>query len=131
MEKVAEDAIVKDIDNIGKKETNEEGEKETKEEGEKEKDQGGIFGAFKTTELGLEILVKNKKNKAINIIVEDQIPISNIEEIEVKLLDKSKADLDEATGKLTWKYELKAGESEKHIIRYEVKYPKKNTISNL
>lgn len=90
-----------------------------------------VLGSFKTTELGIELLVKNKKNKTINIIVEDQIPISSIEEIEVKLLDKSKADLDEATGKLTWKYDLKAGESEKHVIRYEVKYPKKKVISNL
>lgn len=90
-----------------------------------------VLGSFKTTELGIELLVKNKKNKTINIIVEDQIPISSIEEIEVKLLDKSKADLDEATGKLTWKYDLKAGENEKHVIRYEVKYPKKKVISNL
>lgn len=90
-----------------------------------------VLGSFKTTELGIELLIKNKKNKTINIIVEDQIPISSIEEIEVKLLDKSKADLDEATGRLTWKYDLKAGESEKHVIRYEVKYPKKKVISNL
>lgn len=90
-----------------------------------------VFGAFKTTELGLEVLVKNKKNKTISIIVEDQVPISSIEEIEVKLLEKSKATLDEATGKLTWKYDLKTGETEKHVIRYEVKHPKKKVIGNL
>jgi uncharacterized protein (TIGR02231 family) len=90
-----------------------------------------VFGGLKTTELGLEVLVKNKKNKAINIIVEDQIPISSIEEIEIKLLDKSNADIDEATGKLTWKYDIKAGESQKLTIRYEVKYPNKKVIGNL
>ncbi len=90
-----------------------------------------FVGGKKTTELGLEVLVKNKKNKEVHIIVEDQVPISKTEDIEVKILDKSRAKHESETGKLTWDYKLKAGESKKHLIRYEVKYPKNKVIGNL
>lgn len=90
-----------------------------------------FVGGKKTTELGLEVIVQNKKNKDIHLIVEDQVPISKTEDIEVKILDKSRAKHEDETGKLTWDYTLKAGETNKHLIRYEVKYPKNQVIDNL
>lgn len=90
-----------------------------------------FVGAKKTTELGLQVVIQNKKSKNVKIMIEDQVPISNTEDIEVKILDKSKAKLEVETGKLTWEYTLKSGETKKHLIRYEVKYPKNKVIENL
>lgn len=90
-----------------------------------------FLGGKKTTELGLELVIKNKKNKEIHIIVEDQVPISSTEDIEVKLLDKSRAKHEEKTGKLTWDYNLESGKVKKHLIRYQVKHAKDKVIKNL
>lgn len=90
-----------------------------------------FFGGKNSTELGMQVMIKNNKAQDIKIIVDDQVPISKIEDIEVKLLDKSGAKLDDETGKLTWEYTLKSKDVKSHVIRYEVKYPKNKTIENL
>jgi uncharacterized protein (TIGR02231 family) len=75
------------------------------------------------------ITIKNRKNKAIDLIVFDQLPISTIENITVEKLEISGAELDEKTGKLTWKLKLQPNEEKKLSLKYQVKYPKNGKIN--
>lgn len=78
-----------------------------------------------------EITLRNTKSVASQITLEDQIPVSQIKEIKVELKEGSGAQLDETTGKLTWKLNLKPKETKTIIISYEVKYPKDKVLSGL
>jgi uncharacterized ubiquitin-like protein YukD len=75
------------------------------------------------------ITIKNRKNKAIDLIVFDQLPISTIENITVEKLEISGAELDEKTGKLTWKLKLQPNEEKKLSLKYQVKYPKNGKLN--
>ena len=78
-----------------------------------------------------EILVKNNKLTDVNLLLKDQFPLSTIKEVEVKLEDGSEAMVNVETGVLTWKIDLKPGESKKVRFSYSVKYPKDKKIVNL
>ena len=90
-----------------------------------------VIGGSKKTTLGLEVTVRNGKSVPISIVVQDQIPISNTKEIEVTALETSGAKHNTETGLLEWVLELGPGESKSLIFKYQVKYPKSKTISNL
>jgi hypothetical protein len=83
-----------------------------------------FMGANKLQTLTYDITVKNNKKEAINFILKDQYPISTNKEIEVELLEDSKAMINKEIGVLTWKLPLAPGESKKLRISYSVKYPK-------
>ncbi len=78
-----------------------------------------------------ELTVKNNKVKDINLILKDQYPLSNVQDIVVELLDSDDAAINTELGVLTWKITLKPGESKKLRFRYTVKYPKDKKIANL
>ena len=71
-----------------------------------------------------EILVKNKKNKAVEIEIRDQLPIAADKNVEVKPLELSNAQLEELSGQLTWHLKLNPNETKKILLSYSVKYPK-------
>jgi hypothetical protein len=75
--------------------------------------------------------VQNNKKQAINLVIEDQIPISQNGDIEVSTEELSGAQYDPQTGKLTWKVTLAPGETVKKQIRFNVKYPKKKYLTGL
>ncbi len=78
-----------------------------------------------------EITVKNNKLTDVNLLLKDQHPLSTIKEVEVKLEDGGEAMVNPETGVLTWKIDLKPGESKKVRFTYSVKYPKDKKIVNL
>ncbi|MBE2231287.1 MAG: DUF4139 domain-containing protein [Chitinophagaceae bacterium] len=78
-----------------------------------------------------EILVKNNKVTDVNLLLKDQFPLSTIKEVEVKLEEDGGAMVNPETGVLTWKVDLKPGESRKLRFSYSVKYPKDKKIVNL
>lgn len=78
-----------------------------------------------------EITVKNNKLTEVNLLLKDQYPLSTIKEVEVKLDDSGEAMVNEETGVLTWKVNLKPGESRKFRFTYSVKYPRDKKIINL
>jgi uncharacterized protein (TIGR02231 family) len=71
-----------------------------------------------------EIIIKNKKNTSIDIIIEDQLPVTTEKSITVKADELSGADLSEDTGKLRWTLKIGAGEQKKLQLRYSVEAPK-------
>lgn len=78
-----------------------------------------------------EITVKNNKLTDVNLLLKDQYPLSTIKEVEVRLEDGGTSSVNEETGVLTWKLNLKPGESQKLRFSYSVKYPKDKKIINL
>lgn len=82
-------------------------------------------GNTKIDESIYEISIRNIKNTDVKVTVEDQIPLSNTSDIKVELTDQGNAVYDENTGKLSWKVDLKAGESAKLKFTYKISYPKK------
>jgi uncharacterized protein (TIGR02231 family) len=78
-----------------------------------------------------ELVVKNNKQTDISLLLKDQCPLSNIKEVEVNLEDKGDAMVNPETGVLTWKVNLKPGESKKFRFSYTVKYPKDKKILNI
>jgi uncharacterized protein (TIGR02231 family) len=75
-----------------------------------------------------ELTAKNNRKTDIKIQILDQIPISQTDEIEVKVLEISGAQKNETTGELKWEFNLKPGESKKLRLSYEIKYPKNKEI---
>ncbi|HNW89405.1 MAG TPA: DUF4139 domain-containing protein [Bacteroidales bacterium] len=75
------------------------------------------------------ISVRNKKKQNIDIVIEDQIPISSDKDIEVEILDISAANHDKDYGKLSWKFNLKPAETKELKLSYSVKYPKDKQIN--
>jgi uncharacterized protein (TIGR02231 family) len=78
-----------------------------------------------------ELTVKNNKLTDVNLLLKDQYPLSNIKEVTVALEDGHEAMVNPETGVLTWKIDLKPGESKKVRFSYTVKYPKDLKIINL
>lgn len=73
--------------------------------------------------IGYDISIRNTKKQKVKIIVEDQYPLSDRKSIEVELLEKSGAKVEEKEGKLTWTIELAPEETKKLSYSYVVKYP--------
>ena len=78
-----------------------------------------------------EVLVKNTKLTDVDLLLKDQFPLSGIKEVEVKLEDSGEATVNDETGVLTWKMNLKPGETQKVRFSYSVKYPKDKKLVNL
>lgn len=76
-----------------------------------------------------EIAVKNYKSAKINLTIEDQIPISNIEEIKVEMGENSKAEYDEDQGYLTWKRSIESKETQKFKFTYTLRYDKDKQLA--
>jgi uncharacterized protein (TIGR02231 family) len=75
-----------------------------------------------------DIYVKNNRDKIVNIEIQDQIPISQNDEIEVTIDEISGAIYDEFTGKLRWNLTIEPGETVKLQLGYTIKYPKNKQI---
>jgi uncharacterized protein (TIGR02231 family) len=82
-----------------------------------------FFGNKVKKTYGYQITIANQRDEPIEILVEDQIPISRQDDIEVRLLKDNGAALDGRTGLLSWEREIDAGEAEKIDFKYELRYP--------
>lgn len=98
-------------------------------EKEKEFKETQFLGSNKKESRSFVIEVKNKKSSAINITVEDHMPIPINNEITVEKQDISNAVYDDKTGKLLWKLNLPAGKEQKLYLKYQVKSPRNKVIN--
>jgi uncharacterized protein (TIGR02231 family) len=90
-----------------------------------------IIGSNVRVQKGFKITIRNTKNETIDLLVEDQVPVSQDSNIEVSVEEISGAEWDKETGKLKWNFRLAANESKEIFIKYTVKHPKDRIISNL
>ena len=71
------------------------------------------------------ITIKNNKNNAVRLIIEDQFPVSENSSIVIERLEASNGHVEEKTGKVTWNLELKPQEKRELTLMYSVKYPRR------
>ncbi len=74
------------------------------------------------------ITVKNNRTRAIDFELLDQIPISELKEIDVDVKEISGAQYYENTGKLKWDFKLQPGESKTVEFSFSITYPKDKEI---
>lgn len=89
-----------------------------------------FFGSKTRESLSFEISIRNTKSEPIEIIVEDQIPVSTDESIKVSPKQLSGGELDEQTGIINWKLNLEPNETRKIKLNYQIEYPKGKRINH-
>ena len=77
------------------------------------------------------ITIRNTKKEAVELILEDQLPISQNSDIEVLDAEYKGAELNTETGKLTWKLTLKPAETKIVEVKFVIKYPKGKTVTGI
>ncbi|MDB5272890.1 MAG: muiA [Chitinophagaceae bacterium] len=90
-----------------------------------------LIGTNKKEEYAYRIKIRNTKKENINIRVEDQLPVSGNNQIEVELLDANGGKVEADSGKITWDLNVAPNETKEIVFKYSVKYPKGKTVSGL
>jgi uncharacterized protein (TIGR02231 family) len=90
-----------------------------------------LFGGKQKTSKAYEISVTNTKKQAITIEIQDQLPISQTEDISVEMEELSGGVHDVQSGKVIWKLTVQPGETIKKQLKFSVTYPRKKLVSNL
>lgn len=93
------------------------------------KESNKLIGNDITKTIAYELRMKNNKSKAINLIVEDQIPISQNKDIKVEMVEIEKADYNLQTGLLKWNLSVNPKEYKTLKFSYEVTYNKDMPLS--
>ncbi len=83
-----------------------------------------FLGNKKEETRGWKTVVKNNKSQAINMVIVDQVPVSTLEEIEVKLQKISGAKHESDKGEIKWEFTLEPSKKKEFELKYSVKYPK-------
>jgi uncharacterized protein (TIGR02231 family) len=101
-------------------------------EREKLKEESGntFLGSKKTAKFVYEIKVLNKKNTGIKLVLIDQIPVAQHEDIKVEIaIDPLKAsNLNQ--GKIIWKLSIPAKGQVTKRLEYKISYPKEMRINH-
>ncbi len=87
-----------------------------------------VIGSDKKVMKAWEITIRNTKRTAVNILLEDQIPVSQSRDVTVDMIDNGQGKLDEKTGKLTWSFRLEPAGSKQFTFKYRVKYPRSGGV---
>ena len=82
-----------------------------------------LFGGTKVELYHYRIKLKPSRVNGNELIVKDQIPISQNRDLKVKLLESVGADYDSETGFLSWKMQLLNTGPKQIDFKYELKYP--------
>lgn len=98
---------------------------------QKDKTKEKIVGEDKLKTVTYEITVRNTKSSASTFNLQDQIPVSQNKEVVVTLVEASGAVLNENTGILNWKMNIKPKETKKVTITYSISFPKDKAIAGL
>jgi len=87
-----------------------------------------LIGSKRKVTYVYEISVKNNRNTSIAVEIQDQVPVSSNQEIEVTVDQISEAQHDIATGLLKWNFNIEPGKVQTVKLGYTVKYPKTVTL---
>ena len=74
------------------------------------------------------ITVKNTRQEAVSLTLQDQIPVSENSNITVTTEELSGGQLDKSTGFILWQLQLQPNEQREFIVQYRVKYPKNRNL---
>ncbi|MEN8122166.1 MAG: mucoidy inhibitor MuiA family protein [Bacteroidota bacterium] len=84
-----------------------------------------ILSKWKVESYTWEIIVKNNKQEKINVLVEDQVPVSYSKSMVVSLLESAGAEFNDKKGELKWNLELKPLEKKVLTFAYQIKTKKR------
>ena len=98
---------------------------------QKDKTKEKLIGEDKVKTVTYEITIRNTKSSTSIFNLQDQIPVSQSKDIIVTLAEVSGGELDEASGIVNWKFNLKPKETKKITISYTVKFPKDKALAGL
>jgi uncharacterized protein (TIGR02231 family) len=90
-----------------------------------------VIGLTKKETYAFDISIRNTKKEAVVINLLDQYPLTQDKDIEVELLENSKAIVDKEKGQLLWKFTLNGSETKSYRMSYSVKYSKDKVIGNM
>ncbi|MEY3742900.1 MAG: hypothetical protein RL371_1811 [Bacteroidota bacterium] len=74
------------------------------------------------------IEVRNLKSSEIDLIIQDQVPLTTNPEITIEKSIIGKGTLDEKTGLVEWKLKLKAKENQTFDYEFKVRHPKDKVV---
>lgn len=83
-----------------------------------------IVGDKKERTMAYSIEIKNLKATSIDLVVLDQLPITQNADIVIEQMNLDKGELDSRTGIIEWKFTLKTKESKLINFNYKVKHNK-------
>ena len=87
-----------------------------------------FIGSKKEEARAWRTTIKNNKSQTIQMIVLDQVPVSQLEEIEVEIQKISGAKQDKEQGEIKWEFSLEPTKKKELELRYSVKYPKSRRL---
>ncbi len=88
-----------------------------------------VIGSKVKYNRAFEITVRNNKKYPIEIIIEDQLPISQQKEIEVSDIAVGNGKIDPDTKIVTWRYTIQPSATIKTTIKFVVKSPKELNLA--
>lgn len=95
----------------------------------KDKSSDKFIGTNRRVERVHEMEVRNNKALGVEIIIMDQIPVSQQGDIKVEVGDLSKGELNEYTGIITWRDKIRSKGSSKYQFSFIVTYPKDKVVT--
>ena len=92
----------------------------------------GLIGSSKTDEREFKTVIRNAHEFAIRVAIEDQLPVSETEDIQVEMLPVSTPpttrDLRDRRGVMEWAFEAKPGEARDIKLGWRVRWPKEKAV---
>jgi uncharacterized protein (TIGR02231 family) len=90
-----------------------------------------FLGNSKKIDLSYQLKIRNTKKEAVQIIVEEQIPLSKNSDITVEIIEKTGGEYNAETGIVKWNITIQPNETKELKINYTVKHPKNKSITNI
>ena len=75
-----------------------------------------------------DITARNTKQQPVDIIIQDQFPVSTDSKITVTQEEKGDGKLDEKTGIVSWTFHLDPSAIKNTALKYKVKHPKNSAV---
>ena len=91
---------------------------------QKEQNTQSFIGSNQRATRTFLIEIFNHKSQPVNLMIEDQLPVSTSSDVTVESQELSGAKLDDNSGKLVWNLQLPPGVKQEKVLKYQVKYPK-------
>jgi uncharacterized protein (TIGR02231 family) len=92
----------------------------------------GIIGSSRTDEREFKTTIRNAHDFALRVAIEDQIPVSEVEDIQVETLPVTTApttrDLRDRRGVMEWAFDAKPGETREIKLGWRVRWPKDKAV---
>jgi uncharacterized protein (TIGR02231 family) len=93
----------------------------------------GIISSARTDEREYKITVRSGHDRPIKVVVEDQIPTTENEEIKVELLPVTTAptekDVRDRRGVLAWSFDAAPGETKEIKLGWRLRWPADKVVS--